>query len=486
MISRRKAIPLFVGATAAAALAGYGLFSSKSSSETQVRRLKDVLAEAGRMGLPDSYIEFLEWLSEVSKKVSEGREPIIALMSESTALATQRIERDFYLATEINSKVDISPYPVHVSKTLSSLGIGASIYDAVAVESFDITPYSRFFTPIEDVMENFRDYTYERFSLQDFNPEALNLVGVYPPKHLSANGDVTFLLLPFSSPTMIHFYRRDVYEQTGLNPPADWEQYLEDLKMLNKPGEGVFATAMQVGSDVGIVTEFNNFVYSFGGRLFELGDGVVEPVIDSDEVVEALRVYSAIKPYADPASISYDWDTVATAMRRGRIIHAILWQDFAWMMDDPARSTVVNKVDYKMNPAGPKGSFHQFVGDGIGLVRNSKNSLAAWLWLQWATEVGTRIMLTLDEKAKLVPVRSGVLTDPLVNSALKKPEFNSVRVVKEVLDSKKVAYIQPLPRANQVFFIMGRYLRSAWAGNDPRQALREMKREIESLGPLKY
>jgi len=486
MISRRKVIPLLVGAAGAAALGGYNLFSPRNSSEIQERSLRDVLVKAGRTGLTDRYIEFLEWLSEVSKKVIAGREPTIALMAESAVLATQRIERDFYIATGINSKLDVSPYPVHVSKTLSSLGVGASIYDAVAVESFDITLYSRFFTPIEEVLENLRDYTYARFNLRDFNPEALNLVGMYPPRAKDGAVGGKVMLLPFSSPTMIHFYRRDIYEQAGMNPPKNWEEYLEDLKMLNRPGEGVFATAMQVGSDIGIVTEFNNFVYSFGGRLFELGEGVVEPVMDSDEVVEALRVYSAMRNYADPASISYDWDAVATAMRRGRIVHAILWQDFAWMMDDPARSTVVNKIDYKMNPAGPKGSFHQFVGDGVGLVMNSKNLLATWLWLQWATEVGTRIMLTLDEKAKIVPVRSGVLTDPLVNSALSRPEFNSVRVVKDVLDSQKVAYIPPLPRANQVFFIMGRYLRSAWAGNDPRQALKEMKHEIESLGPLMY
>ncbi len=486
MITRRKAVPLIAGAAAAAVLGSYGLFMARNSSGIQSRSLREVLEEAGRTGLPDRYLEFLEWLAEVSKKVGEGREPTIALMSESTALATQRIERDFYLATGINSKLDISPYPVHVSKTLSSLGVGASIHDAVAVESFDITLYSRFFTPIEEVMEKFHDLTYGRFNLQDFNPLALNLVGVYPPREKVDTAGGTVLLLPFSSPTMIHFYRRDVYEQAGMNPPEDWEQYIEDLKMLNKPGEGVFATAMQVGSDVGIVTELNNFVYSFGGKLFELGDGVIEPVMDSDEVVEALRVYTAIRPYADPASISYDWDAVATAMRRGRIIHAILWQDFAWMMDDPARSMVVNKVAYKKNPAGPMGSFHQFVGDGVGLVKNSKNLSAAWLWLQWATEVGTRIMLTLDEKSKVVPVRTSVLTDPSIQSALNRHEFDSVQVVKGVLDSGQVAYIPPLPRANQVFFIMGRYLRSAWAGGDPRKALREMKREIESIGPFLY
>ncbi|MEM4354425.1 MAG: extracellular solute-binding protein [Candidatus Caldarchaeum sp.] len=486
MVTRRKTISFITGAAAAGALAAYGIFGMQGQPAPQARNIRDILAEAGRTGLPERYIDFLEWLSEVSKNVKSGRETTIALMAESTALAIQRIERDFFLSSGINSKMDISPYPVHVSKTLSTLGVGVSVYDAVAVESFDITLFNPYFTPVADLLETFRDYTYDKFKLEDFNAEAMNLVGVYPPRESSDGGGGRVVILPFSSPTMINFYRKDVYQDAGAEPPRTWEEYLEDLKAFHKPSEGIFGTALQIGSDVGIVTEFNNFVYSYGGRLFEIGDGVVTPVMDSDEVLEALRTYAATRPYADPASISYDWDTVATAMRRGRIVHAILWQDFAWMMDDPARSTVVNKIGYKLNPAGPRGSFHQFVGDGIGLVKTGKNLLAAWLWLQWATETGTRMMLTLDNRAKVVPIRLDVLSEPVVQTALNKPEFSSVKVVKDILDMRLIAYIPPLPRANQLFFMMGKYLRSGWAGNDPRQVLREMRNEINSLGPLKY
>ncbi|MEM4412938.1 MAG: extracellular solute-binding protein [Candidatus Caldarchaeum sp.] len=486
MITRRKAIPLIAGAVGAGALASYGFLSMQSQPTTQRRRFRDVLAEAGRVGLPDRYVDFLEWLSEVSRNVREGKEPTIALMSESAALAVQRIDRDYYLASGFNSKLDVSPYPVHVSKTLSALGVGVSVHDAVAVESFDITLYKPYFTPIQDFIEKHRDYTYDKFRLEDFLQESMSLVGVYPPKPQGGVVIENVLMLPFSSPTMIHFYRRDIYEKNGITPPSTWEEYIEDLKALHNPSEGLFGTALQVGSDVGIATEFNNIVHSFGGQLFEVSDGRVLPVMDSDAVVEAMRTYAATRPYADPASVSYDWDTVATAMRRGRIVHAILWQDFAWMMDDPARSMVVNNVSYKLNPAGPKGAFHQFVGDGIGITRTGRSPVATWLWVQWATEVGTRIMLMMDEKARVVPIRREVLNDRAVQSALEKPEFSSVKVVKEVLDRRLVASIPPIPRANQVFFTMGRYLRSGWAGNDPRQAMRELKNEIESLGPLNY
>ncbi|MEM4303942.1 MAG: extracellular solute-binding protein [Candidatus Caldarchaeum sp.] len=486
MITRRKTLSLIAGAAAAGTLASYGLFSTQSQTPKQTRDIREVLAEAGRVNPPDHYVEFMEWLAEVSKNIETGKEPTVALMAESAALAVQRIDGEFFHVSGIASKLDVSPYPVHVSKTLSSLTVGASIYDAVAVESFDVNLFINYFTPVQDFMEKYREYTYEKFRLDDFIPESLNLVGVYPPKLDSGGEKGNVVMLPFSTPTMITFYRRDIYEKNGHEPPATWEEYLEDLKTLNNPSEGFFGTAQQVGSDVGIVTEFNNLVHSFGGRLFEVSDGKIFPVMDSDAVVEALRTYSSIRPYADPASISYDWDAVATAMRRGRIVHAILWQDYAWMMDDPVRSVVVNKVGYKPNPAGPAGSFHQFVGDGVGLVRNGKNPVAMWLWLQWATEVGTRIMLMLDEKARVVPIRKSVLMDRNVQSNLENPKFSSVRVVKEILEMKQVASIPPLPRANQVFFIMGRYLRSGWSGADPRQTLREMKNEIESLGSLSY
>lgn len=486
MITRRKAIPFIAGGVGAGLLASYGLLTSHSGQTGQRRKVRDVLEEAGRTGLPDKYVEFLEWLSEVSRNVRTGREPIIALMSESTALALQRIERDYFLSSDLNSKLDVSPYPVHISKTLSALGVGASVHDAVAVEVFDATLFKPYLTPLHEFMEKHRDFTYDKFRLEDFIPESMGLVGVYPP---TLEGGVRFenlLMLPFSAPTMIHFYRKDVYETAGLKPPQTWEEYLEDLKALHRPSEGVFGTALQVGSDVGLVTEFNNFVHSYGGKLFEVSDGKVVPVMDSDAVAEALRMYASLRPYADPASISYDWDTVATAMRRGRIVHSILWQDFAWMMDDPARSFVVNKVAYKLNPAGPKGSFHQFVGDGLGMVRTGRNPLATWLWLQWATEVGTRVILTLDDRARVVPIRREVLADRAVQTALDRPELSSVKVVKEVLEGKLVAFIPSLPRANQLFFTMGRYLRAGWAGGEPRQVLRDLKNEITSLGPLVY
>ncbi|MCS6769741.1 MAG: hypothetical protein NZ570_04820, partial [Candidatus Caldarchaeum sp.] len=66
MITRRKAIPFIAGGVGAGLLASYGLLTSHSGQTGQRRKVRDVLEEAGRTGLPDKYVEFLEWLSEVS------------------------------------------------------------------------------------------------------------------------------------------------------------------------------------------------------------------------------------------------------------------------------------------------------------------------------------------------------------------------------------------------------------------------------------
>jgi hypothetical protein len=59
-------------------------------------------------------------------------------------------------------------------------------------------------------------------------------------------------------------------------------------------------------------------------------------------------------------------------------------------------------------------------------------------------------------------------------------------VVKEVLDSDEVAYIPPMSKANQVMFVLARHIRGAWAGRDPRTVAKEMKEEVEALGPFTY
>jgi len=480
-ISRRAFFTASVGIAASAATILYFLTGMKNYGALQRRTIEDVLNSIGRNELNPSYLSFLEWLIEASGNI-EGTRAYIALMAESTGLGLQRIERDFYYASMIDSKLDISPYPVHVSKTLSTLSVGTSIYDVVAVEAFDVTLYRQYLRDLSDMPERFRDYTFERFRLDDFLPPALNLVCYYPP---TGPRDVRRpVLLPFSSPTIIRFYRSDLYERLGRKPANTWEEYIEDLKDLKDQFPEIFATALQLGSDVGTVTEFNNLVFSYGGKLFDIGDREATPSMDSYEVVEALEVYARIRPYADPASISYDWDTVANAMRRGRIATALLWQDFAWMMDDPDRSTVVGKVRYAKNPSGPSGSYHQFIGDGLGITTNSKNPVAAWLWMQWATETGTRIELTLDKRSLSVPIRLSVFEYDKVKSAMTQSGYESIRIVKQALDSGELAYIPPIPKSNQVMFSIARHVRSAWAGRDPRMVVREMSEEVEALGPF--
>ncbi|MDJ0274933.1 MAG: extracellular solute-binding protein [Aigarchaeota archaeon] len=482
-LSRRRFLTVTLSAAATAALGIYFLTSNRSGKGSERRSVRDLLASLGRSDLNPRYLAFLEWLAEVSPPIA-GSRTYVALMAESTGLALQRIERDFYYASGVDSKLDVSPYPVHVTKTLSALSVGTAIHDLVAVESFDLALYRPYLTEVGGLPERYKDYTYDGFRLDDFIGPSLELVCYYPP--VGPRENRVPVLLPLSAPTMIRFYRADLYERLGRPPGRTWDEHLEDLRDLHNPTGGTFATAMQLGSDVGAVTEFNNLVFSYGGRLFEVGEREVVPVMDSSEVVEALEVYSRMRPFADPASISYDWDAVANAMRRGRIATAILWQDFAWMMDDPERSTVVGKVRYLRNPAGPSGSFHQFVGDGLGLTRNSRNRLAAWLWLQWATEVGTRIELMLDKRSLSIPVRRSAFDDDSVKANIGRREYESVKVVKEVLDSGEVAYVPPTIKANQVMFVLARHIRSAWAGRDPRTVAKEMKEEVEALGPFTY
>jgi len=469
-INRRRFLTIAFSSAAAAALGLYVLTNTGGSGGgTKGRTVKDLLSSLGRNDLNPRYLAFLEWLSETSRPVASSK-IYIALMAESTGLALQRIERDFYFVSGIDAKMDLSPYPVHLSKTLSALSVGTAIHDLIAVESFDQTLYRPYVADIDRLLERYKDYTFDMFRLDDFLKPSLELTCYYPP--LGPKEERIPTLLPFSAPTMIRFYRADLYERLGRPPGKTWEEHVEDLKDLHDPAGGTFATAMQLGSDVGAVTEFNNLVFSYGGRLFEVSEREIVPVMDSAEVVEALEVYSRMRAYADPASISYDWDAVANAMRRNRIAAALLWQDFTWMMDDPERSMVVGKVRYQRNPAGPSGSFHQFVGDGLGLTRNSRNQLESWLWLQWATEVGTRIELMLDRRALSIPVRRSAFDDDLVKNAIERREYESVKVVKEVLDSNEVAYIPPMSKANQVMFVLARYIRSAWAGGTPGQLLK--------------
>jgi multiple sugar transport system substrate-binding protein len=99
------------------------------------------------------------------------------------------------------------------------------------------------------------------------------------------------------------WYRRDRFEELGLDEPTDWDSLLEAAEALHDPDNNEYGIV--VGSDETEYAEqcFTPFARSNGARVFD-EDG--EIVFDSDEMIEALEFYGSLAEYSPPGNNTWE------------------------------------------------------------------------------------------------------------------------------------------------------------------------------------
>ena len=79
------------------------------------------------------------------------------------------------------------------------------------------------------------------------------------------------------------------------------------------------------------------------------------------------------------------WNECQTNFSQGRA--AMRWDGigFSAPLVDPKQSKVVGKVGFAPVPRGPRAQYSATYVDAIGIPAASRNKVAAWLYVQWAT-----------------------------------------------------------------------------------------------------
>lgn len=287
-------------------------------------------------------------------------------------------------------------------------------------------------------------------------------------------------------PTMIRYYRGDVYADLGIAPADTWEEYLEDMKVIARSRKTPFPTVTQAGATVSSVFEFLNHLASFGGELWSFDGEELVPQVDGDRALAALENYASLRTFAHPASYTYSWQDVTNDLSRGIASSAIQWDDYSYWLDDPIRSQVPRKFQYKQNPSGPHGSFSTYGGAGVGVSRYSRNPEAAWLWLQWATALGTQEAALLDV-FRPFPSRKAVLELSEVKELIEKGQYPSLTVAKEVWNSGEIVALFSFPKWWHLLDILSTHISKVWQGREqPRDALTLAQNQIQSWGSLTF
>lgn len=151
---------------------------------------------------------------------------------------------------------------------------------------------------------------------------------------------------PFMGGGDLMFYRRDILEAAGLEPPTTLDELISVVEALHNPPETYGWSARgRRGSGMN-VWRWTPFFIAEGGEWFD----DTTPVFNSEAAVRATETYLKLMQYAPPGVGTFTWSEVVEGFRAGQVGLIIESDVFGPWMEDKAASEVVGLVGYAPPP----------------------------------------------------------------------------------------------------------------------------------------
>jgi multiple sugar transport system substrate-binding protein len=196
----------------------------------------------------------------------------------------------------------------------------------------------------------------------------------------TVNNQVTGV--PIVTEEEVLYYRKDLFQQAGLQPPKTIDELVTDAQKLTDKSKGIYGFVAR-GQRSAAVTQESSFLYSEGGDWDKNGTATV----NTPEAVKAFSTYgNLLKNYGPPGVLNMSWPDAAALFAQGKVA---MWTDASSIysnITDPTKSKVSDQIGYAVFPAGPAGAKPYAVTSwGLAMNKNSNEKGAAWEFIKWAT-----------------------------------------------------------------------------------------------------
>jgi multiple sugar transport system substrate-binding protein len=206
----------------------------------------------------------------------------------------------------------------------------------------------------------------------DFIPRAMELYGQWNGQQVS---------LPFNGEAMLLFYRSDVFEENGLQPPTTYEEFDQIAQQLT--ADDFYGTAI-MGLREQAMTMWSNRYWALGGGSLDLDEnGAI--TIDREAAIQALeQLQTEVNDYSPPGALTFGLPEASAEFLNGRVAMVEMWPSFLGPMTiDPEQATpeVLGNVAVAQVPGGIPHSG----GWGLSIAADSDAPDAAYAFIQLAT-----------------------------------------------------------------------------------------------------
>ena len=296
------------------------------------------------------------------------------------------------------------------TKIMQEHRAGTGAYDALNVIPSWMPDLARAgaLEPLDDYVDK---YGY-REELQEIAP-------VYRDNQMKV-GD-TIYGFPDDGDVFLFYYRTDIFEENGLEPPKTWAEFAEMGQMLtDKYAPDMYGAAFFRDAPY-TQWMFQERFRVEGGRFFD--EETMKATVNNDVGVKVFTEMRAENAFMPAGVETWGFVENLAAFLAGDTAMTISWPPYGrWAAgygtDDEAlswvpKSTIAGKVGYALPPGGHP---QLAAGFSLGVSSSSKNKEAAYLFIQWLNSKDTSL-----ERVQL----PYALRDPFRDSHFASEEYKS-------------------------------------------------------------
>jgi multiple sugar transport system substrate-binding protein len=267
---------------------------------------------------------------------------VLTFTGPQIAEPLQRRGPDFEALTGAKINVVTVPFSDLFQSLLTDMATGTNSYHAFVFAPQWMGDYV---TPgyLEDLTE--RVNTDEALQWEDIGPFFRDFSATYQGRVYA---------IPLDGDFQMVYYRSDLLERDGLEPPATWDDYLaiaeryqgEDLNEDGEPDYGSCIAKVRSAQSYWMAWSVaGGFLQAQGtgeGSFFDAED--LAPLVNNEAFGAALDIYKATTEFAPPDELNLDVGDTRGLFTTGRCALSIDWGDIGTLALDPATSTVQDKV----------------------------------------------------------------------------------------------------------------------------------------------
>lgn len=247
-----------------------------------------------------------------------------------------------------------------VQRTQATLGTDNGTYDLIESYGFVIPGYADQdkLVPLDDLYTEFTDQ-YKLDGISQDLKDRLSYDG-----HLWA--------VPMQAQAFTFVYRKDVFDELGLEVPTTFQEMEETAKKIQDSGKMKNPLALPWLSSSDLGTAYVAALGSLGKQYVD--EDTRRPNFDSDESRQALEAMKALTPYMDPQALTFDQPKVQQQLFNDQAAMAIMFSGRMADLQDENQTSFSDQFAFAAPPSVEDGGklYSQVSIDGWSIPKNTK------------------------------------------------------------------------------------------------------------------